>query len=558
MTVTNSKARLFLLDGMALAYRVYFAFARSPLINSRGENVSTVFGFTNTLLNILDTEQPEYFAVVFDTPEPTFRHELYEEYKAQRKEMPDDMVEQLPRIHEMLEILRIPVLEKPGFEADDIIGTLAKRAAEENIETVIVSGDKDMMQLVDSNIVMLNPKRGGEEPEWLDADAVEEKIGLPPEKIIDYLALMGDSSDNIPGVPGIGPKSALKLLQEYNSLDNVLQHMEDISDKRSRTALLKSPESANISKTLATIHCDVPLDLKPLDLKVGEGDRQVAFEFFQNMEFRTLADRFAPEQPQLKREYHLIQTEEHLNELVDALASSEQFAFDTETTSEDPMRAQLVGVSFSFKDGEAHYIPVDGPEELTSDAKALPRDTVVHALKPVFEDATLQKCAHNAKYDILVLSHYNINVKGLTFDTMVANYLLDPSTRQHNLDALALTYLNVKKIPTKTIIGSGAKQTTMDKVDIETVAEYACEDADVTWRLWNVLAPKLSELNLQPLMDEVEVPLIHVLTNVERNGVSLDQAYLAKMSTKVQGDLADLELKIYEFAGRNLNINSPK
>ncbi len=554
----SSTSRLFLIDGMALAYRVYFAFARNPLINKKGENVSAVFGFTNTLLNILDTEKPDYFAVVFDTPHPTFRHKLYEDYKAQRADMPQDMVDQLPRIREMLDVLKIPVVEKPGFEADDIIGTFAKSASDGKIETVIVSGDKDMMQLVNEHVKMLNPKRGGEEPEWLDAKAVQEKVGLPPSKIIDYLALMGDSSDNIPGVPGIGPKGALKLLQEYESVEAILKDIDNISDKRTRTALEKNPDSASMSKELTAIHCDVPLDVQPTDLTLGDIDHETAFEFFNAMQFRTLADRFAPEQPEMERHYHLVQTDDELIELVDKLAAADKFAFDTETTHQEPMRAELVGLSFSFKKGEAWYIPVRGSEELTSDVKPLNMKNVLAAIKPVFENEAVKKCAHNAKYDIIILSHYDIDVKGLSFDTMVASYLLDPTARQHNLDALALTHFNLKKIPTSQIIGSGAKQITMDMAPIEQVSDYACEDADVTWRLWSLLEPEIEEKELRPLLDDVEVPLVHVLTTVEQNGVALDVPYLTRMSKELETELNALEKKIYELAGVKFNINSPK
>ncbi|MBN1479077.1 DNA polymerase I [candidate division KSB1 bacterium] len=554
----STQPRFFLIDGMALAYRVYFAFARNPLINSKGENVSAVYGFTNTLLNILDNENPDYFAVVFDTPEPTFRHKLYAEYKAQRAEMPHDMIDQLPRLREMLDVLKIPVVEKPGFEADDIIGTYARLASEQNIETIIVSGDKDMMQLVNEHVKMLNPKGGGQDPEWLDAQAVEEKTGLPPSKIIDYLALMGDSSDNIPGVPGIGPKSALKLLQEYGSIEAVLGNIENISDKRARTALEKSPESAEMSKKLTAIQCDVPVDLPPAELKIGDVDREAAFTFFQRMQFRSLADRFAPEQPEMKREYHLIQTETELHEMIEKLTAAKKCAFDTETTHQEPMRAELVGLSFSCQDGIAYYIPVRGSQEITTETKPLDLKFVLSRLKPIFEDESILKCGHNAKYDIIILSHYDIAVKGLSFDSMVASYLLDPSLRQHNLDALALAHFNVKKIPTSRLIGSGSKQITMDMAPIEQVAEYACEDADITWRLWRLLEPQLEEKNLKKLMDKVEVPLIHVLAAMEKAGVAIDEPYMNRMSKELETELVSLEKKIYELAGVKFNINSPK
>ncbi len=554
----SSTSRLFLIDGMALAYRVYFAFARNPLINKKGENVSAVFGFTNTLLSIIDNEKPDYFAVVFDTPHPTFRHDLFPEYKAQRSEMPQDMVDQLPRIREMLDILKIPVVEQPGFEADDIIGTYARLASDKKIETIIVTGDKDMMQLVNEHVKILNPKRGGEEPEWLDEQGVLDKIGLPPSKIIDYLALMGDSSDNIPGVPGIGPKGALKLLQEYDSVENVLDNINNITDKRARTALEKDPKSARTSKVLTTIKCDLELETPPDNLIIGQVNNEHAFSFFQEMQFRTLADRFAPEQPELKRNYHLIQSDTALAELIDTLSACQKFVFDTETTHQEPMRAELVGLSFSHQEGEAFYIPVRGAQELTSDVKPLNLKHVLEALKPLFENETIRKCAHNAKYDIIILSHYGIQVKGLSFDTMVASYVLDPSLRQHNLDALALVYLNIKKIPTSQIIGSGVKQITMDMAPIEQVSEYACEDADVTWRLWQVLEPQLEEKNLKNLMENVEVPLIHVLATMERAGVALDELYLTRMSKELESELTSLEKKIYQLAGIKFNINSPK
>lgn len=554
----EKKTRMFLIDGMALAYRSYFAFVRNPLINSKGENVSAVYGFTNTLLSILDNEEPDLFAVIFDTPEPTFRHELFPEYKAQRAEMPDDMVEQLPRLYEMLEILNIPSITKPGFEADDIIGTLAKVASKAKILTIIVSGDKDMMQLVNPYTKIMNPKKSGQDTEWLDEKGVLNKVGLPPEKIIDYLALMGDSSDNIPGVPGIGPKSALSLLQKYDTVEHVLENIDQIEEKRSRIALEKNPELAKISKELTTIHCDVPLDFSLDTLKPGDIDNSKAFEFFQKLEFRSLADRFSPEKYQPGVHYELVDSNDSFEKLILLLNDCRDFTFDTETTSPDPMRAELVGLSFSMEKTKAYYIPVKGPVELTSSIQPLNRNFVLSQLKPILENPNIPKCAHNGKYDVIVLSHYGIHVKGFVFDTMIASYLLDPSKRQHNLDALSLDQLNLKKIPTTSLIGSGTKQITMDMVPIDKVSEYACEDADVTYRLWKTLAPQISESNLEKLMEEVEIPLVSVLVKMEKNGVALDEKYLAKMSKQLETELYQLEVKIYDLAGTKFNINSTK
>ncbi|MBN2412038.1 DNA polymerase I [candidate division KSB1 bacterium] len=558
MSEKDKKARLFLIDGMALAYRSYFAFIRNPLTNSKGENVSAVFGFTNIILNILDNEKPDYFAVVFDTKEPTFRHELYKEYKAQRAEMPQDMIDQLPRIHEVLDILQVPSISRPGFEADDIIGTLAKKAEKSNMKTVLVTGDKDFMQLVTPDTIIYNPRRSGQEPEWLDEKAIIEKIGLPPEKIIDYLSLMGDSSDNIPGVPGIGPKTAKTLLLEFGSFDNLLDNVDKVRNKRAKISLEENIELAKLSRKLIEIDCNVPVSISPDELKVGEVNKNKAVAFFSEMEFRTLTDRFAPPKPKIQKNYNLINTEAALNTLARELPKAGNFAFDTETTDVDPIKAELVGISVSFEPGTAFYIPVKGPNDLMSEDKYLDLKPVLKVLNPVFEDKTINKCAHNGKYDILVLEKHGFIINGFDFDTMLASYLLNPSLRQHNLDTLSLTHLKLKKIPTSDLIGSGSKQITMDQVPIKKVCEYACEDADVTWRLRNLFAPLLEEKNLAKLFHDVEMPLIHVLKVMEYNGVALDVKYLKGMSVELDKELKQLENNIYESGGGKFNIQSPK
>ncbi|NOY57628.1 MAG: DNA polymerase I [Calditrichaeota bacterium] len=556
--MAKNQKRVFLIDGMALAYRAFFAFFKKPLTNSKGENVSAVYGFTTVMLNILDNEKPDYFAVVFDTPEPTFRHKLFKEYKAQRAEMPEEMIDSLPRIRQMLKILNIPVLEKPGFEADDVMGTLAKRAEAEGLQTVLVTGDKDLMQLVSPQTLFFNPQKKGGKTEWLDEKSVREKIGIPPEKIVDYLALMGDSSDNIPGVPNIGPVTAAKLLNEYGSLESVLQNADKIANKRIRKSLQENVELAHLSKELATIHCDIPLDLEPSELVIGEADTDAAVAFFQEMEFRGLRDRFARGQSLIKAEYHLVNSADKFCELVENLNKLDRFVFDSETTSVDPMRARLVGLSFSWQDGVAYYVPVKGPVDLTSETEVLDLHLVLEQLRPVFENERIKKCAHNAKYDMLVLKQHGVPVRGLELDTMVASYLINPSLRQHNLDSLSLSYLNFKKIPTSTLIGKGKNEITMDQVPVEKVSQYACEDADITWRLRNALEPKLREGNLEKLLQEVEIPLIDVLLQMEQNGVKLDEMFLAKMSRELEGELFRLEGEIYNLAGQKFNINSPK
>ncbi|MBN1542299.1 DNA polymerase I [candidate division KSB1 bacterium] len=552
------KERLFLIDGSALAYRAYFAFVRNPLINSRGENVSAVFGFTKTLLKIVDDEKPDYLAVVFDTPEPTFRHKIYPDYKAQRAKMPADMVEQLPRIHEMCRVLNIPLLRLPGYEADDIMGTLAKQAEKRGLQTVLVSGDKDLMQLITSSTQVLNPRRSGEEPEWLDEKGVQTKLGLLPEQIVDYLALMGDSSDNIPGVAGVGPKGAQKLLQQYGALEQVFAHLDEIANKRLRTSLEGQWETALFSRELARIKCDLDLSLGPDDLHVGEPDVDTARNFFQQLEIQSLVDRFSERREESGRDYLCLQTLDQVKRLCADLLKAGEFAFDTETTSIVPLSAKLVGLSFSWKAGHAFYIPVAGPGDLTTGLQPLDRQKVLELLRPALTDEKIGKIAHNGKYDLLVLSRHGVDVRGLVFDTMVASYLVDPSARQHNLDAITLSELGIKKIATADLIGSGKNQKTMEQVPIERVSDYACEDADMTWRLSRILKKKLDDLGLTDLFVRVEMPLVGVLLRMEQNGVALDIPFLHRMSVELDEALHKLESEIYESAGEPFNIQSPK
>ncbi len=353
-----SKKTLFLIDGSALAYRSFFALIRNPLINSRGENTSAIFGFCRFLFKILDEEKPDYWAVVFDPPGPTFRHEQYKEYKATRQKMPDDMRSQIPKIHEAVHALNIPLIEYPGYEADDVIGTLARKAQQNGLETYMVSGDKDFMQLIDHSIKMYNPKRAGEEIEILDQKGVEEKVGLPPSKIIDYLGLMGDTSDNVPGVQGVGKKTAVKLIQEFGSLEEVLENAEKVSRANVRQSLMESKEIALLSKKLVTIETAVPLEIEIESLVRQEHDQEKAVELFKELEFTSLLNRFTTKQKISQVEYKIIHTKDKLTELVRKLRQSEAFVVDLETTDKNPMRAEIVGIAFSVKPLEAFYVPV--------------------------------------------------------------------------------------------------------------------------------------------------------------------------------------------------------
>jgi DNA polymerase-1 len=566
-TSPTPSARLFLIDGTALAYRSYFAFIRNPLINSKGINTSGVFGFTNTLMQILREEKPSHIACVFDTSAPTFRHKVYPEYKATRQKMPDELAEQLPVIRSVVEAFNIPIFEIEGYEADDVIGTLAKQAEKKGLETCLVTGDKDFMQLVSDRIKMIipNQKKGGGEREILGPDGVVEKLGVAPEKVTDLLGLMGDSSDNVPGVPGIGPKTAQELIGKFGSMEEVLAHTEEIERPKVRENLETHRDQALLSKELVTIQTNVPVDFIPEDLvfKIVRQDRLVSY--FQELEF----NRFLQELPELfaaggkepKRDYRIVRQVAEIDRLAKQLSKTAMFAIDLETTSLDPISAEIVGLCLSWKAGEAVYVPMLLPEtdrsgDLFENRDGNVQSIVFKKLEPVLRNKKIRKCGQNIKYDLLVLRRHSIDVEGVDFDTMIAAYLVNPTSRQFGLDALALEFLNIRKIPTKELIGAGKSQISMAEVDLEKVAEYGCEDADVTYQLRGVLEPRLKEAKLDPLFHDVEMPLMHVLIEMEENGVALDKKLLSEMSGEMALQLDRLQEEIYEIAKERFNINS--
>ena len=561
--MSQSEGRFFLLDGTALAYRSYFAFIRNPLVNSKGVNTSSVFGFTNTLLKIIKDERPDYIACVFDTAAPTFRHELFPEYKATREKMPDELVEQLPLIRRVVEAFSIPLLEKEGFEADDVIGTLAVQAEKQGLETYLVSGDKDFMQLVSDRVKMysLGRSSSGSEPSIVDPESVVQKMGVPPERIIDLLGLMGDSSDNVPGVPGVGPKTALKLLEMYGSMEAVLEHAEQVEAKRIRENLIAHHDQALLSKHLVTIHTDVPLDTTIEDLRFRRMNKEDVISLFKTLEFtrflRDLPDFIGEKEEAEDRSYAVIDTLDAFLAFVEQLQSAQEFAVDLETTSLDAISAKIVGFSFSWKDAEATYVPVLAPAaDHVPFLKEADTHFVLEKLRPVLENEKIRKSGQNIKYDMLVLKRHGIDLRGIDFDSMVAAYLVNPSARQYNIDALAVEYLNLKKIPTTDLIGTGRNQISMAEVPLASITGYACEDADVAHRLRSILEPKLKQSEMATLFRDVEIPLIRVLMELENNGVALDESLLSGMSDEMARQLEAIERDIYEMAGESFNINS--
>ena len=582
--------RLFLLDGMALAYRAYFAFIQRPLINSKGENTSAIYGFVTFLNRILSEEIPDHIAVVFDTSKPTFRHKAYKEYKATRQKMPEDMITQIPILKEVVHAYNIPVIEMDGYEADDIIGTLALQAEKENTLTFLVTPDKDFMQLVSSKIKIFKPGKQGTDIEIVDIKGVKAKFGVSPNFVIDVLGLTGDSSDNVPGVPGVGEKTAIPLIQKYGSIESLYQHLEEISQRGLYTKLKMNKELAFLSKRLVTIDTNVPLNINFHQLRSEKRNNARLIELFKRLEFHSLiaklradnyedipstnesdVDFIAPEPlaniSTDKHQYHLIITEIELKKLCENLVQAKEFVFDTETTSTDALRAELVGISFSLKSKEAFYIAIrqqsdessgdlfDSSRRSKSNIHGIPLEVVSRYLKPILENPHIHKIGHNIKYDMLVLSNYGIHVDGVKFDTMIASYILH-ADGQHNMDALASEYLRYKTISFNELTGTGKEQKSIREIPVAQVSDYSCEDSDITYRLYETLEVKINEHGMRKLCEEVEFPLITVLTNMEATGVSIDIAYLSEMSKELERQLDNLKREILRSAGEPFNINS--
>ncbi len=544
------KKRLFLIDGNSFCYRAFYGIR--SLSNSKGQPTNAIYGFNSMLGKLVKAEKPDMLAVAFDLKGPTFRHKKFDEYKIHRKPMPDDLVSQISYIKQLVQAHNIPIYEMQGYEADDVLATLAKKAEERDIETFIVTGDKDALQLVDSHIKVYSTHKEGL---VYDAHKVKEIYGVGPEKVTDIMALMGDATDNIPGVKGIGEKSAIELIGEFGSLDGLYKNIEKVKSDAKKKILAEGRESAYLSKELATVDIDVPIDIDFKELELKEPDQARLLELYKELEFKSLLKDLTPTE-KLKSEYILVDDEKAFDLLVAGLKRSKEFVFDTETTSEDPVLAKLAGISFSWKEGAAYYV---GVSEGAREEKKLDVGLVIGRLKDIFEDEEIKKTGQNVKYDYIVLANYGVSVKGIVFDTMVASYLLNPSKPNHGLDYISFEYLNHKMTtPIEDLIGKGKSATTMDKVDVGKVSDYSCEDSDVTFRLKKILEKEISQKNLDELLYKVEMPLTEVLARMEINGVSIDKKYLATLSKEMDGKLGKLTKKIYELAGEEFNINSPK
>ncbi|MGD8624954.1 MAG: DNA polymerase I [Anaerolineae bacterium] len=555
---------LVLIDGHALVYRAYFALP-SQMATSKGELTNAVFGFASMLLNVLRDEKPEYLAVAFDVGR-TFRHDDYAEYKANRAEMPDDLRMQMARIEELLAAFDVPTYGVENYEADDVLAALAEQAKASGLDVLIVTGDTDTFQLIDPQVRVMAPRRSFGDTVIYDEEAIQERYGLAPEQLIDYKALVGDTSDNVPGVRGVGKKTATRLLKEYGSVEAIYEHLEEVSSTRFRNALEKGRDEAFLSKHLVTIVKEVPVELDLAGCRVGEMDRDRVVDLFRELEFRALLDRlpdaeedvslsqlplFVTEEAAAEGGYRLVDSAEVLAEVVAALGEAEALAVDVESTSVDPMAARLVGIALSGQVEEGYYVPV-----AHEGAANLELETVAEILGPLLRDPALPKYAHNANYDLTVLAEHGLAVTPVTCDTMIAEWLISPDSRNLGLKGLAFTRLGVEMTPIEDLIGSGKGQITMDQVAVEEAAPYACADVDVTMRLADQLQAELREKDLWRLFNEIEMPLVPVVVDMQRAGIKLDVAALEEMSRALGARLDELQDEIEGHVGHEININS--
>lgn len=591
----QQRKKLFLLDGMALVYRAYFAFSQNPRITSYGFNTSAIFGYVNTLLDVLKREKPTHIGVSFDTAEPTARHTEYEQYKAHRQEQPEDITNAMPYIMRVNEALKIPVLIKPGYEADDIIGTLAKKAEQQGFDVYMMTPDKDFGQLVSEHIFIYKPARQGGDFEIMGVPEVLKRWEITDVKqVIDILGMWGDAVDNIPGIPGIGEKTAKLLVQKYGSMEGLYENTHELKGKQKEN-VENNKEQAMLSKRLATIDTDVPVELHEEDLLLESADRELVEKLFAELEFKTLAKRVfgdpattaasgsttgaasagafdlfnqggavavtpQPEQAaeatpkntieNTPHEYVLVQSREEMDKLLDELLQQKEVCFDTETSSLDKIDNDIVGFSFSYKAGHGYYIPCpEDPEQAKE---------ILSIFKPVFESESITKIGQNIKYDLSILKLYGLDLKGPLFDTMLAHYLIEPDQR-HGMDYLSGIYLNYEPVSIETLIGKkGKNQLSMRNVELEKIKEYAVEDTDVTWRLKQLLEPQVKEREAEDLLYKMEQPLVYVLADMEKEGVRINKQFLNDYSAELQTEITQLEKRILELAGVPFNISSPK
>ena len=550
----SKRKKLYLIDGSSYIFRAFFG-VRQQLSTSNGFPTNALYGFINMLQKVIRDEKPDYLVVAFDSPDKTFRHKIYPNYKANRDAPPEELSRQFPYFEPLVKAYGLSSIRRPGFEADDIIGTLAKKGQQKGLDIVIVSGDKDMMQLISPHIYMLDTMKN---KKFMDKEVVE-KFGVQADKVVEVMGLMGDSSDHIPGVKGVGPKTAAELIRKFGSIESLYKRIDEVEKKNLKEKLERDKENAFMSRELVSIDTEMDLEFNSDLMILGKIDSVKLKKMFEEFEFVSflegMQDGTANSLEVDRSEYKTILTEKSFNDLIESLAKKKSFAFDVETTSKRPVWARLVGISFSFNDGNAFYLPLahrylGAPEQLEF-------EVVREKLKQVFEDKSIKKCGHNIKYDLIVMSNEGIALDGVDFDTMIASYLLNPSSRGHGLDALTMEYFGHKNLTYKEMTGTGSKEIGFDEVEVGRATEYAAEDSDMTWRLKGKLQPQLKDSTLK-LYKEIELPLLEVLAEIELNGVYIDRKHLTELSSKIDKKLLRLEKDIYVLADEQFNINSPK
>ena len=550
----SKRKTLYLIDGSSYIFRAFFG-VRQQLSTSKGFPTNALYGFINMLQKVIREGKPDYLVVAFDSPDKTFRHKIYPNYKSNRDAPPEELSKQFPYFEPLVKAYGLSSIRRPGFEADDIIGTLAKKGKQKGLEIVIVSGDKDMMQLISPHIHMLDTMKN---KKFMDKEVVE-KFGVQADKVVEVMGLMGDSSDHIPGVTGVGPKTAAELIRKFGSIEALYKRIDEVEKKNVKEKLERDKENAFMSRELVSIDTEMDLEFNSDLMILGKIDSAKLKKMFEEFEFVSflegMQDGTANSLKIDRSEYKTILTEKSFNDLIESLAKKKSFAFDVETTSKRPVWARLVGISFSFEDGNAFYLPLAHrylgvPEQLEFKA-------VREKLKPILEDKSIKKCGHNIKYDLIVMSNEGIALDGVDFDTMIASYLLNPSSRGHGLDALTMEYFGHKNLTYKEMTGTGSKEIGFDEVEVDRATEYAAEDSDMTWRLKGKLQPQLKDSTLK-LYKEIELPLLEVLAEIELNGVYVDRKHLKELSSKIDKQLLHLEKDIYVLADEEFNINSPK
>lgn len=547
--MTETK-KLFLIDGSSYIYRAFYAIRH--LSTSAGFPTNAIYGFTTMLLKVIKDYNPDYLVVVFDTKEPTFRDKIYPEYKANRPEVSNELIMQLPHIKNIVQAFNIPSLEKPGFEADDIIGTLARQAEKEKLDTIIITGDKDMTQLVSDRITLLDTMKD----KTTGVAEIKERFGVTPEKIIDIFGLTGDTTDNIPGVLGIGEKTAIELIKEFGSVEQLIKEADKIKKPKLRENVIQYTDQAIMSKQLFTIKTDVPLPVKIEELTIGAPDTERLRALFTELEFGKFLKELAPVKNISYEKYHLVSTKNEFKKLLNDLAKVDAFAVDLETTGLNQFQSKIVGISICYQPDQAFYIPM--AHDYPGVPKQLNRDYVLGELKPFINNQNIRKIGQNIKFDMMMLSRYGVEIKEPIGDTMIASYLLNPAKHNHNLEELAREYLHHQIITYKDVAGTGKKEITFDKVLIDTAKTYSAEDANVTYLLDKILLPKLVEANLHKLYEELELPLIYVLAQMEWNGIRVDKKLLITLSDDFNQRLDRIKREIYKLAETEFNLDSPK